>query len=103
MALKITSSEEHISGNVSTTYVHISEYRKKKDSDDIDVTIRAYTAKARRDAGIDNVSFPKSIVANIPLAMTMAEFAAVENTTAAVYVLLKTYLEALGKTVVDEL
>ena len=102
MGLKITSIEEHNSGNATTTYLHISQYHKPKEGDKINVAIRCYTTKARRDANMDNQSVPKSMDCNIALDMTMAEFATSGDTTSAVYALLKTYLEGLGKTVVDD-
>lgn len=105
MGLKITSSEEHSSGNSSLTYVHIMEYHKPKGEDIMGISTRWYTSKARRDADINNTSVPKSMIGktNPKLVMDMADFSAAENAAADVYALLKTYLEGLGMTVVDEI
>ena len=104
MALKITSTVEHASGNVTTTYCHIAEYHKCKEGDKIKVNLRWYTSKARKDADITNESIPLAMaIGTIHLDMTMAEFAESENSAAAIYGLLKTYLEGLGHTVTDDI
>ena len=105
MGLKITSVEEHANGNSSVTYLHVSEYYKPKDGDKVQVATRWYTSKARRDADVGNISVPKSMAGQttVKLDMTMADFSSLTNTAGDVYALLKTYLEGLGKTVVDEI
>lgn len=104
MGLKITNSEEHVSGSVTTTYIHLSGVNKPKDADIVYVSFRCYTSKTRRTADINNVSRPKNMIyQDIPLPMNMPDFCVESNILADVYALLKTYLEDLGKTVVNDI
>jgi len=104
MGLKTTSSLKMQDGDTSiTTYHRISQYIKEKDIDEIIIRVDNYTSKIRRNENLDYKTNVIDIPQRIVLSCTMAELSAGADIGAVVYPKLKTYLQNLGHTVVNQI
>lgn len=104
MGLKTTSSLTMQDGdNSTTTYHRISKYVKDKDIDEIIIYMDNYTSKTKRNENLDYKTNVIDIPQRIVLPCTMAELSVDANIGAVIYPKLKTYLENLGHTVVNQI
>ena len=103
MGLEITNEEEHQDGTMSSaTYLYIAEYYKAANINTISLATSFYKSKALYEASDTNISNIKSLPdTRFTLPFSMANFSEVEDTVAALYSKLKSYLIGLGYDVID--
>ena len=95
MGLKITSATNTSKGVGSAVYVMINEVYAPK-SLNAQIGVKTYKTKAERDADINDTCEAYGVKAMYPITLN-----SIDDDITAIYALLKSELEAEGKTVVD--